>query len=716
MKWGKAMKSFFESVDEIKNLKIKWIIRTFKDRPSLVSKLEIQNMNEEAVRINRLNPLSTELQNSGIVIESSDPLQFLEIEPETWAYKYTKKLEGNGTGKFITGIANAKGKGAVIGCLSFNRFRGIFEMKDARDNSSVLKFNAYNDIDDHLMLPPEGTLSSEWIYVDCINDVFTGLEEWAQLAGKINNAVVSDPPAVGFYTWYYYRDYVSEKIMMDNTKFLAENKDRFPVNYVHIDWGWQRNFSSGDTIPNEKFPHGLKWLGQQIKNHGFTPSLWCNPFMYTTPTAEAPEKHPEIFLKDTAGNMVEHEPIRNIMANAWGDAPYMISPGVLNAIDVSNPESYTFLKKRYEWVRSNGYDMAMMDFVIFGRQNHAAGHRLKNPDVSTFEGIRKALFASRDGMGPGGNVLGCGTIYETAVGTSNLTRISLDAVANWGCVKVASNDLIVQYFMNDNLWTNYADGIFVRDFESPYWVPEGVDEEGNPLPMYLTDDEAEFYTAVTGLSQAAVMYTEDLQKLNPYRQWLLSMIMPIYMDGKFRPVDLFRNTSPKTIRLKCNDGGREWIIAAGLNWSNDIDDHGLDLSLLDLDADKEYHVFNVFDQKLTGKANSTSILGPVNAHGVILVNLVPDLKRPQVVGSDLHISQGGMEIQEVIWNENNGVLTIQLNDMFGRKGHIYVYVPGQFQPPEVDGSEIIETEEGGLLKIPVHLDGETQLELVFTKP
>jgi hypothetical protein len=624
-----------------------------------------------------------------------------------------KKLEKSGSGKFVTGIATPEGKGVVIGCISFNRFRGIFEFEDQRPSSDALQFNTYNPVDDHLFLNPGKTLSSEWFYIDCTEDILTSLEEWARLAGQMSDAVVSDPPATGFYTWYYYRDYVSEEIMLDNTRFLSENRDRFPVNFVHIDWGWQRKYSSGDTVPNEKFPHGLGWLAGQISDYGFSPSIWVNPFMYTNPTAEAPILHPDLFLKNGEGDLVKHEPIRNIMAQAWGDAPYMILDGTINVLDVSNPDTYEFLRKRYEWVGSLGFDMAMMDFIIYGRNHYDNGDRLKFPEISTFEGIRKALSSAREGLGNHRNVLGCGTVYEVSVGTSNLTRISTDATANWPSAKIASTDLILQYFMNNTLWTNYADGIFVRDRESPYWGEYELDEEGNRIPMFLSDDEARFYTAVTGLSQSAVMYTENIQQLKQGRQWLLSMLLPIYQKGKFRPVDLFKNIPAKTLRLACNANGRNWTLAAGLNWTDEIDKKGLDVSLLDLPRDTRYHVYDVFKKEYMGMISVDTLLGPVPSHGVLMVNLVPVKGKPQVVGSDLHISQGGVEISHETWDDQTGLLTIGLKDLYGRKGHLYIHVPDEYTAGNDPGFSIEPVKNGSLLKVPVRLDSVKALEIRF---
>ncbi|MBN1998326.1 alpha-galactosidase [candidate division KSB1 bacterium] len=709
-KMGTGTETTFKS--QYENLNLTWTIRTFQNKPAVAARLVIKNIGIKPIRINRLNPLTMSKSVGGIFLDSKESLQYIDIEPETWAPKQMRVLDSSGIGKFVTGIATPDNKGAVIGCISFDRFRGVFEITDKRESHNVIGVNVYHDIDSHLRLDHNQMLSSEWVYIDCVNNVLDGLEQWAALAGKLNNAVVSDPPATGFYTWYYYRDYVSEKIMLDNAGFLAENRDKFPVNFVHIDWGWQRNFSSGDTTVNDKFPHGLRWLAQKISSYGFKPSIWVNPFMYTTPSADASLLHPDIFLKDTDKNLVEREPIRNIMAKAWGDAEYMLLDGVINVLDVSNPKAHDFLQDRYHWVRSMGYDMAMMDFIIYGRANLENGDTYKFTNLSTFEGIKKALYKARKGLGKGGNILGCGNFYEPCVGTSNLTRISYDATANWSCVKVACSDLILQYYMNNNLWTNYADGVFMRDKPSPYWGEYELDENGNKLPMYLNDDEAQFYTAVTGLSQAAVMYTEDIQLLKPDRQWLLSMILPIYKNGKFRPIDLFRTNFAKTLRLECEEGQRKWIVAAGINWTENRDEIGLDVGLLNLRETEKYHAFNIYKQEYIGLIAPNSQLGPINSHGVILINITADTKRPQVVGTNLHISQGGVEIADEIWHKNSKVLSIKVNSLYGRKGDIFVHVPSGFKfAKNTIGPSI--TQIKNVLKVPVVLDDEKLITLNF---
>lgn len=762
---GQGQETIFTSLSESSKMKQQWTLRTFSDKAAVAINLEVINRGQHPIRIDNLNPANAESIPGAVNKESQIPIHYLALKhPITWGWlKDIKKLEEKGQSGFVTAFADKNDKGAVLGALSFNRFRTLFDLEkstiksgqdiapktvseyhepnegeteqsrlirpESSDNSKTsstptITIEAWHEIDTHLKLQPGDTLASEWIIINPTNDVFTGLEEWASLAGSLNNAVISDPPATGFYTWYYYREHVSEKIMIDNARYLAANRDRFPVNWVHIDWGWQRQFSTGDTIANEKFPHGFKWLAREIKDLGFSPSLWINPFMYTNPCAEAVLEHPEIFLRDSTGNLVEREPIRNIMGREFGNGEHMILDGVTNIIDVSNPLAYDFLEKRYQWVNSLGFDMAMMDFVQEGRDNKDKGDKLRFDNVSTFEGIKKSLAASQKGLGLNTDILGCGIIYETAVGYSNLTRISTDAPAIWSCAKTACKDILLQYFFNNRLWTNYADGLFVRDKISPYWRKDWWDENNKLVPMRLSDEEAKFYTAVTGLSQSAVMITEDIPRLKPERQWMLSLVLPIYDKGLFRPRDLFRQWPARTLQLKCQENDRSWVVAAGLNWTDTEDPNGLDCSQLDLDKNTLYHAFDVFEQKYLGQVPSSAQLGPIAPRCAKVVNLIAASKSPQFVGSDLHISQGGVEISHEDWETDSKTLRLGLKPLHGRKGNLWIWVPaGLKNSIKAESSEKIKSSikfqkinlaEGAcLLGIPVKLNKEKTLSLTF---
>ena len=190
-------------------------------------------------------------------------------------------------------------------------------------------------------------------------------------------------------------------------------------------------------------------------------------------------------------------------------------------------------------------------------------------------------------------------------------------------------------------------------------------------------------------------------------------MLPIYQRGRFRPVDLFSTATPRTLQLEAGTDGREWIVAAGLNWNNRENEKGLDLGLLNLTKGVQYHAFDVFKQKYIGLATPGTVLGPINAHGVLLVNITAGLGRPQIVGTDLHISQGGVEVSEELWNEDTAELSIGVMEMHGRKGHLRIHVPLTYAYEK--GAETVDVGNGTLLSIPVVLDGAKTIKLKFIR-
>ena len=57
----------------------------------------------------------------------------------------------------------------------------------------------------------------------------------------------------------------------------------------------------GDWFPNERFPHGLKWLANELQSrHGLKLGLWIAP-TDAAETSDLFKQHPDWMLKDDSG-------------------------------------------------------------------------------------------------------------------------------------------------------------------------------------------------------------------------------------------------------------------------------------------------------------------------------------------------------------------------------------------------------------------------------
>ena len=70
---------------------------------------------------------------------------------------------------------------------------------------------------------------------------------------------------------------------------------------IQLDHGWQRGDICGDWVPNERFPHGLKWLSEQLRSrYGMKLGLWIAPTQVAV-TSQLFREHPEWMLKGADG-------------------------------------------------------------------------------------------------------------------------------------------------------------------------------------------------------------------------------------------------------------------------------------------------------------------------------------------------------------------------------------------------------------------------------
>jgi hypothetical protein len=684
-------------------LDARWTVRLLEDGPVVLLRLELANTGKEPVGLDALIPLCCPGTAAGWT-PPEGTLRCLQLQAHSWADKAVSVLEDAFESEMVGAVANERGLGIVAGFVSFEQSAG---QVSGRLDGGALRPEARNGFR-RMTLGPGERAASGWAFLHLGGDAFRGLECWAELAGRLNGAVFMDPPAAGFYSWYYYCGHVTEEHILQNARFLAANRDRFPVNYIHLDWGWQLGYSCGEERGNEKFPHGLEWLAEQVRGLGFITSIWLTAFMYDHPTARPVAERPELFQQAPDGGPHPFgEPIRNVMGRSIASMEHTVSPGAQYHLDLTNGEALGLLTERYRRAREAGYGMVMLDFVGEGRPDPEQA-RVADPDMQEVAAVRRGLQAARRGVGDDVMILGCGTPYAPVVGIGNVVRVAIDVPAHWESAARGSRELLQQYFMHGRLWTNYADAVCVRNEPSPFWP--GSSEH----PMRLTLDEARFYATVTGLCGAAVMVAEDVSALPPERQWLLTLLLPVYQGGRFRPVDLFARPAPRVLELRLAEGGRQWTVAAGLNWDDEPVEDALDLGMLDLPPADRYHAFDVLDQRYLGPFSGDEVLGPAGPHGVRLVNLVPASGRPQLVGTDLHITQGAVEVTAERWDEEGRELSLELADLEGRKGRLAVWAPEGLALASSRAIQALPAPGGGTVGfVEVTLDGPQSVVLSF---
>src|SRR5207245_5626911 len=122
--------------------------------------------------------------------------------------------------------------------------------------------------------------------------------------------------------------------------------------------GRQRGDVTGDWTPNERFPHGLKWLATELKSrYGFRLGLWIAPTDVAETSATFKE-HSDWLLKDASG-----KPLVNWR---WYWKP---NPNCYE-LDVTQPAAAKWLQDTFARLTSEGASYFKIDFIAASGGEH----------------------------------------------------------------------------------------------------------------------------------------------------------------------------------------------------------------------------------------------------------------------------------------------------------------------------------------------------------
>ena len=338
-------------------------------------------------------------------------------------------------------------------------------------------------------LRPEGDTS--WLKL-CYQPSGDGLDALRALfvpASPVDRERLATVPApAGWCSWHELRGGVTETDVIANAEFCAGRFDRRFLRYIQLDDGYQR--SAGDWVTNDKFPHGHRWLTDQIHGRGFQAGLWLAPFAVTERSG-IPAAHPDWLLKGADGNA----PIVWDAREDWGGRAY--------ALDGAHPAARQWLfdlarRAVQEW----GYDYLKLDFLFWatGDSSHYGG-------LTHAEAYRMGLGALRDGAGTETFLLGCGAPLQHATGLVNGMRVGPDVDASWSGIQTPARVAALRSFYHRGAWLNDPDCLVVRAPLSP--------------------SEAELWASIVAVSGEMTMLSDNLPKLPPERLPLLQRALPV---------------------------------------------------------------------------------------------------------------------------------------------------------------------------------------------
>jgi alpha-galactosidase len=506
------------------------------------------------------------------------------------------------------------------------------------------------------------------------------------------HARVPSKVATGWCTWYYFFGKVQEQDLVTNLETVAQCREEMPLSVVQLDDGFEAEV--GDWLAvNEKFPHGLAWLAECVRNAGLTPGLWLAPFILKSSSRTARD-HADWLLHDERGRPVSS-------GYNWGQ--------FTQALDPTHPGTQDYVRRVinkavHEW----GFPYLKLDF-LFAAALRGCRH---DPETTRAQALRRGLDLIREAAGHQAFLLGCGCPLGPGIGVFDAMRIGPDVAPNWrprlfnieslwrdesgmDAARNAIQATLVRSALHGRWWHNDPDCLLVRDENTR-----------------LTGDEVRSLASVIGLSGGLVLSSDDLPRLPLARRRYLAALLPA-LGERAIPVDLLEREMPELYLLRMKRDWAEWLVVGMFNWDDKPGPRTLDLGRLGLDVSRPHHVFDFWEGRYWRVSDGRLTFDSIPAHGGHLVRLCPVLNQPHLVATNLHVTMGG-EVTE--WRVEAGALSAKVE--LGRKanGAVWLGLPvgRMLRNARCDGQRVEALMNAERIwEIPLTVRGTATLEITW---
>ena len=548
--------------------------------------------------------------------------------------------------------------GFVAGYLTHEQGTGIFFPKV---DAGKVVIDTRVDMGTY-QVKPEASRATEILLLGYFDDARLGLETYADSVAK--HYKIELKPCPGVYCTWYHGGASNAKALADNTAFAAKHLKPFGLTVMQIDDKWQALLPKGfkhkgkikttgpikvfvDTKSN--YPNGMAPSAKDIASHGMVAGIWFMPF---AGNFRNPYFDKDIFFKNPDGT------------------PFHDSRWSGTCIDSTSPKGEAYIrecvKRIYDW----GYRYFKIDGMHTGigtynvyvntsyKNNDFGKIKLHDPDKTQIQAYRKCLQLVKE-VAPEAFVLGCNVSQNmrsmgAAFGLIPAMRIGPDnggaAKGNWGQATRGPWHGTNLYFLNDRIWHNDPDPVYVRP--------------SNPLP------KARWMCSWLAVSGSMHTSSEQYDKLPPDRLDLLKRCLPSHAAST-RPVDLFETNKP---RIWLAQDKRMNVIGL-FNWEEKKPDEiAYDMGKLGLAKDKSYVAFDFWANKFIPPFKGTlKQTLPGSTCRILAVKEVVD--HPLLLSTSRHITQGLTDVAEEKWDTASKTLSGKSHVVAGDPYELRIALP-----------------------------------------
>jgi hypothetical protein len=698
----KIILTFHEDADL---LKIQWEISLFDLLPAITFETKCTNESDKSLQIKSMEPLSimaattgsfiwlkaqkcltngAMYYDAGMIHTFGNPYQKPEPYGETKGgvmlndlYKIDSQTVQSWWNIGI--FSGYDQEGISVGYIENKTSLGRVQLLKRPDTSfSLVAESVFNP---RMELKPGQTISSDRFMINIADNPYLALEAYANAMAKVGNARIGEI-VNGWCNWFYTLDHFSEEEILNNATFAAKHLKPYGLEYIQIDEGFQT--WHGEWEGNNRFPHGLKFLADQIKELGLKPGIWIAPFVVSDTTALF-KNHPEWFLKTPDGTLKRIGPWPNEDTDWFrNESPKRYG------LDITHPGAEKWFTDLIDTIANSwGFEMIKIDFVAW---TVFSASQFYDAAATPAQVYAKALAIMRKTAGEKCHLLECGP-GNVSIGSINSMRIEYDQ--NYGYFNEVWKQYFLgtsssagaagkRYFYHNRTWTNDADHVCID---------------------LLSDQQAQAAASLISLSGGNLMSGDRLTAMNTNKLEILKKVFPA-TGINAKPVDLF-DTDPQTVfAAPVHKSFDQWTVAGFFNpeLSNPIVKK-YPLHRLWLKPNVSYLVYDFWNERFLGEIKD-SIAMQIDPGSVQLVSIREKKGIPQFLSTTRHVMQGIVEIEEIHFDSTQNTLSgISLgpegsvHDVIIYLPETYYWMPSQTKLFDTSPNYTMKMVDQGILRI-----------------
>lgn len=642
------------------------------------------------------------------VKKEGDELIITTVNPQntTWKFKIKKDsldVHCSTDNGVLKGIAPANEKrmparverqdnGILYTSLGFVSAKNIYNLFD-RETDIMIQFpegsNLSRNISDEKLMDVAFPVV-EGAEISLIPDYYLnvlGLKYYKPRPPRFKSAPIA------WSSWYCYYMGTTEADVVRETDELAKYLKPYGLEYVQLDACYTRGQAASYlNWTKENFPRGGKWLFQYIKSKGLKPALWVNVYGSNYAHAECADKYPEnYYLRDKKGKLSS--------ACCTADTTVV-------RLDYTNPEVIEkhlrpmFRILTQDWSLKYLKDAGWGTWMDFYEKNKSMAFDSTKDSREVYLEVQKAL---RETVGDSFYIGGC-AMHEVGLcfGIFDGSRTGGDDKAIWYPEK--ERGMSMQTFFHSLFGANYLHNIV--------WH---CDPDAAMVRNPLTLEEGRTIVSTIGLTGQLYMASDFMAKLPQKKIDLYRKTMP---TTPIVPIDLYPykiksnkkngvvwccpqvKEFPRAIDLKVNAASGVYDVVAVYNWTDEEATRTISLAEdLGLDTDKEYLIFDFWNQKLK-EVSRNEITSLIPAHGTCVYVIQSVLEIPQLLATSRHIT-GTVSIRQLAWDSANSTLSGSSEIVVGDPYSLFIHVPTGMNVSRVDadGEVLFHKITDGVLEV-----------------